>query len=78
MAEEEPVTFNSPATNGHTTEEASMATFNVGGNAISYSLGSIIALIILIVCIVLAVIGQTLSPLMVLALIGGLALARLI
>ncbi len=68
---EEPVQFN-------TEEEEPVATFNVGGNAISYSLGAIIALIILIVCIVLAIIGQNLSPLMVLALIGGLALARLI
>lgn len=44
----------------------------------TYGIGAIIALLILIICVVLGVIGQALSPLMVLALIGGLALALLL
>lgn len=44
----------------------------------TYGLGQILALIVLLICIILGVIGQTLSPLMVLALIGGLALALLL
>lgn len=54
-----------------------MATINVAGNQITYSLGGIIALIVLVVCIVLAIIGQSLSTLLILGMIGAIALSRL-
>lgn len=41
-------------------------------------IGWIIALLVLVIVVVLAVIGQALTPLLVLALIGALAVARLI
>lgn len=57
--------------------ESIMATINVGGNTVTYGFGSIIALIVLILAIILMVISQTLTPLMVLGFIAALALARL-
>jgi hypothetical protein len=44
----------------------------------SVGLGGLIALIVLLVCIILMILGQTLTPFLVLLLIGLLALARLI
>lgn len=52
-----------------------MATINLGRTSINYSIGSIIALVILILCVVFVVLGHTPSTLEYLALIGGLALA---
>jgi predicted Co/Zn/Cd cation transporter (cation efflux family) len=54
-----------------------MATINLGGNQVTYSFGALIALIVLTVCIVLAIMGQPLTPLQVLGLIAALALSRL-
>jgi hypothetical protein len=42
-----------------------------------FGFGWLIALIVFILCIVLAVLGAHLTPVMVLGLIGALALARL-
>ena len=44
----------------------------------AFSLGAIIAVIVLVLCIVLAVVGSPLTPMLVLGLIAALALARLI
>ncbi len=44
----------------------------------TFSIGWIIALLVLIICVILAVIGQPATPLVVLGLIGGLALAILL
>lgn len=54
-----------------------MATINLGGNTVTYSFGSIIALVVLIVCIVLAVIGQAPTAILLYGLLAALALARL-
>ncbi len=54
-----------------------MPTINLGGNAITWSLGSLIAIIVLILAIILMVIGTGLTPLMVLGFIAALALSRL-
>ena len=54
-----------------------MATINVGGNAVTYGFGSIIALVVFILAIVLMVAKPTLTPMIVLGLIAALALARL-
>lgn len=54
-----------------------MASINLGGTDITYSFGAILALVVLILCVVLGFIGQTLSPLAILGLIGALALAGL-
>jgi hypothetical protein len=43
-----------------------------------YGLGAIIALVVLLLCVVLAVIGKALSPFLVLVLIALLALAILL
>lgn len=42
-----------------------------------WGLGTLIALVVLVVCIVLAVTGTALTPHIVLGLIGALAVARL-
>jgi hypothetical protein len=44
----------------------------------SYGLGAIIALVVLLLCVVLAVIGHALTPFLVLVLIALLALAILL
>jgi hypothetical protein len=55
-----------------------MPVINVGGgNQVSFSFGAVIALIVLVVCIILAIVGTPLSVYLVLGLIGALALARL-
>lgn len=54
-----------------------MATINLGSNTVTYGIGSIIALIVLVVAIILMIISQSLTPLMVLGFIAALALARL-
>lgn len=38
-----------------------MATINVGGNAITYSFGAIIALLVLVACLVLALSSESLT-----------------
>lgn len=54
-----------------------MATINVGGNTVNYSLGAIVALIVLIIAVILMIIGPNLTPFMVLGFIAALAFARL-
>ena len=53
-----------------------MPTFNFG-TAGGFSLGAIIAIIVLALCVVLAVLGKPLSPALVLGLVASLAVARL-
>jgi hypothetical protein len=52
-----------------------MPIINLAGSP--WSLGSLIAVIVLLLCVVLAVIGHALTPLLVLVLIALLAIARL-
>ena len=54
-----------------------MATINVGGNQITYGLGSIIAFVVLILAIIFMFVPGV-TQLMVLGLVAALALARLI
>lgn len=54
-----------------------MPTINVGNTQVAFSIGGIIALVVLILCIVLWFIGHGLSDTEVLGLIAALALARL-
>lgn len=54
-----------------------MATLNIAGNQVVYSLGALIAIIVLIVSIILLIIGTPLTAPLVLGGFALLALARL-
>lgn len=55
-----------------------MRTITIGQTQINYSLGSILAIIVLILCVVWAAASLPVTPLFVFCLIGALALAILI
>ena len=50
--------------------------FNVGGHP--FGIGALIALVVLLICIILWVVGHALSDHEILGLIGALAVARLV
>lgn len=54
-----------------------MPTINLGGNPVVWSFGSLIAIVVFIVAVILMILGTSLTPLMVLGFIAALALARI-
>lgn len=54
-----------------------MATINLGGSTVNYSFGAIIAILVLLACFILWIIGQALTAPLVLLFLALLALARL-